>query len=473
MEHRTEKLTRRRFLRAALTLGAGVIAASCTPTPTPTSQPKPTAARQLTAGPAPPTPTAPPPPTAAPKAVVKVRWWGGVPEANGPKQAVEAWNKAHPEIQVEYVQYTNTPEGNVKLDTALMVTGEVDVCSNYGLTLLKKRADGGQIEPLDAYLGSFNPEKEFGKTANQWDGKTWALYPYGQPFFIFVNKKVLDEAGLQVPTDWTWDEFRATAKKLVQGSGPQKRWGVILPSFTWAEGPAVYQGGGDFAYKDKCTTNYDHPLWLKSISARYLLQYVDKIEVTMPEYKAGKLVLQNEFYQGRAAMMLGGAWLLRYIKDLQALPRDWLTTFAPIPYFPDHPRPYRTGEVSESAALAKSSKDKQAAWEFLKWFCTEGYLHMNKHGRLALWKGLSADQKANAFLEGFDAARYMDVDAFKRVVLAAEKDFPIQTITTGAAELGALMDEEVGKLLSDAQKPEQTAANLKKRGDEILSKLCK
>lgn len=27
---------------------------------------------------------------------IKLCWWGGVPEANGPKQSVEAWNKGQP-----------------------------------------------------------------------------------------------------------------------------------------------------------------------------------------------------------------------------------------------------------------------------------------------------------------------------------------------------------------------------------------
>lgn len=86
-----------------------------------------------------------------------MRWWGGVPEANGPKQSIEAWNKANPDIQVEYVQYPNNDEGNVKLDTALQAEGEVDICVTYGLARLKQRADAGALEPLDAYLGGFDP----------------------------------------------------------------------------------------------------------------------------------------------------------------------------------------------------------------------------------------------------------------------------------------------------------------------------
>ena len=38
--------------------------------------------------------------------------------------------------------------------------GEVDVPVSYGLTRLKQRADGGAIEPLDAYLAGFDPVKE-------------------------------------------------------------------------------------------------------------------------------------------------------------------------------------------------------------------------------------------------------------------------------------------------------------------------
>ena len=150
-----------------------------------------------------------------------------MPEANGPKQTVEAWNKANPDIQVEYVQYPNNDEGNVKLDTALQAPGEVDVLVSYGLPRLKQRADAGALEPLDGYLAGFDPEKEWGKLDNRWDDKYWALVYNSQPPFVYLNKNALDEAGLKVPTDWTWEEYMDYAKKLTKGSGATKRYGAF------------------------------------------------------------------------------------------------------------------------------------------------------------------------------------------------------------------------------------------------------
>ncbi len=275
-------LSRRAFVRVAALTVATAAASACGATPTATPAP---------AKPAEPT-KAPVAPTPAPKTPVKLRWWGGVPDVNGPKQAAEAWNKNHPDIQVEYVQYSNNDEGNIKMDTALLVPNEVDVFVSYGLPRFKKRADGGLVEPLDAYLQGFDLDKEFGKSENKWDGKTWCIVANLQPFLVYCNKQAFDAAGLQVPKDWTWDDFSDIAKKLTTGSGAQKRFGAWLMS---ANELVDWLKGYDFVYKDKCATNFDDPLYEYAYNLKVQHELTDKTCLPMADILAGKLQVQNEF----------------------------------------------------------------------------------------------------------------------------------------------------------------------------------
>ncbi len=468
-----KRLSRRELLRLTGGLAAGGLLAACAPQ----AAPAPAAKAEPTKGAAAAAPTtAPAAPTAAPaaKGAVKLRWWGGVPEANGPKQSVEAWNKANPDIQVEYVQYPNNDEGNVKADVALQAAGEVDVLVSYGLTRLKQRADAGALEPLDAYLGGLDPEKEWGKLDNRWDGKYWALIFNSQPRFVYMNKNALDEAGLKVPTDWTWEEYTDYAKKLMKGSGATKRYGAFHQSPDTSE-PVTILKGGDFIYKDECTTNFDDPLFLQALKMRVQMQDADKSIAPLGDVTAGKLQPYSEFLTGKAAQLIEGSWILRYVSNVKDNPRDFMIFFAPMPHFKDTPNPFRPGNADDRCSIAKASKNKEAAWKFMKWWGTEGYINMTPFGRMTLWRGRKPEDSIQAFLSAFpEYQKYMDLDTYKSAMFGnADKNYPIQFRATAAAEMGQIRTEEQTRVLLGEQKPEDGMKNIKKRCDEALGKVCK
>ncbi|HEY9075391.1 MAG TPA: extracellular solute-binding protein [Anaerolineaceae bacterium] len=452
-------ISRRHFLGMVASTAAAAALASCAPAATP--EPTKPAAGAPTTAPAAKTP-------------VKLRWWGGVPEANGPKQTVEAWNKANPDIQVEYVQYPNNDEGNVKADTALQADGEVDVLVSYGLTRLKQRADAGALEPLDAYLAGFDPEKEYGKLDNRWDGKYWALIFNSQPRFVYLNKQALDEAGLKVPTDWTWEEYMDYAKKLVKGSGAAKRYGAFYQSEASFE-PVTILKGGDFIYKDNCTTTFDDPLFLEALKMRLQMQDVDKSVAPLGDVTAAKLQPYTEFLMGKSAMLIEGSWILRYAKDVKNNPRDFLITFAPMPHYKGTPNAFRPGNADDRCSIAKKCKNKEAAWKFMKWWGTEGYINMTPFGRMTLWRGRKPEDSIQSFLSDFtDYQKYIDLEAYKTVMFGnSDKNYPIQFNATAAAEMGQIQKEELTRVFLGELKPEDAMKNVKKRCDEALGKVCK
>lgn len=63
-----------------------------------------------------------------------------------------------------------------------------------------------------------------------------SAYINGKPYTIattltkgslLVNKNMFDEAGIEIPTEWTFDEFREICKKLTKGEGQNKVYGMF------------------------------------------------------------------------------------------------------------------------------------------------------------------------------------------------------------------------------------------------------
>ena len=205
------------------------------------------------------------------------------------------------------------------------------------------------------------------------------------------------------------------------------------------------------------------------------MQNTDKSIAPLGDVTAGKLQPYSEFTQGRAAMVIEGSWVLRYIKDTTNNPRDFVTTFAPMPHFKDTPNAFRPGNADDRCSIAKKSKNKEAAWQFMKWWGTEGYINMTPFGRMSMWKGRKVEDTVQAYLSDFkDSEKYLDVNTYKSVVFGnADKNFPIQFKATAAPELSQIQKEEIEKVLLGDQKAEDAIKNIKKRADEALGKVCK
>jgi multiple sugar transport system substrate-binding protein len=239
--------------------------------------------------------------------------------------------------------------------------------------------------------------------------------------------------------------------------------------------PVTAFKGGDFIYKDDCTSNYDDPMFLKVLKDRLTMQDTDKSISPLGDVTAAKAQPYSEFLTGKSAMLIEGSWILRYIKDVKNNPRDFVVAFAPMPHPKEGPNPFRPGTADDRVSIAKKSKNKEAAWTFLKWWSTEGYINMTPFGRVTLWKGRKPEETIQAFLGDFtDNQKYMDVEGYKTVMFGnSDKNYPIQFKANAAAEINQINTEELTKVYLGELKPEDAMKNIKKRSDEALAKVCK
>lgn len=209
--------------------------------------------------------------------VVTIRMWGGVPAESGPQAACDAFNEAYKDkgIQVEYERFVNDDTGNVKLETNLLGGNEIDVYMSYTMAQLSKRAEGNMALDLTELCerDGFDLTQYLGDLAKNYyvDGKPFCIPCKLDQYGMVVNKTMFDEAGIEVPTEWTYDEFLDVCAKLTHGEGTDKVYGVFWNSqqdmAQYAQFMIQQTLGGDNMYNaDGTATNFTDEVWQKTIS---------------------------------------------------------------------------------------------------------------------------------------------------------------------------------------------------------------
>jgi ABC-type glycerol-3-phosphate transport system substrate-binding protein len=142
-------------------------------------------------------------------------------EMPGYNQIVEAWNELHPNVTLEIEAY---PWDNwqAAIQTAVLA-GNVDVIM-HGATLTDL------VTPLDDRIASdpdFNSKRlAYSKRRSEALGSLEDIYITGvpvtvAPMVVMLNKEILDDYGVALPTDgWTWDDLLEIAKKTT-GTNPK------------------------------------------------------------------------------------------------------------------------------------------------------------------------------------------------------------------------------------------------------------
>jgi len=403
---------------------------------------------------------------AAPKEPVKLRIWGGVPEDRGPLELVENWNKANPDIQVEYVRFVNDDAGNTKLETALLAGSDVDLYMTYSIANMSKRVEAGMALALDDLIKQNKMDVAGLGQYPAWFDKSYMLPTKIEPSVIWINKKAFDDAKIPVPTDWTWDEFADIAKKLTKEGNPKKYGAYLHYTNDWMQLVNTVKGP-NANYNAKGESNFDDPAFKQALQWRINLEKAGAIPSAV-EVKSGKLTWEGMFMTGRAAMMPQAAFFLRYVTDTKTYPRDFMVTFAPIPKLTkDQKEVFDSGAgYGDFISINPKTKHKDAAFKFLNWYVTEGMMPLAKFGRIPLHKNMVSDNLVK-MLAGEDAAKVMDVEAFKKYVLG-QRRYATPTKYTAAAEIDKIMQEETEKVSAGSQTVDQAIANLKRRSDQAI-----
>jgi ABC-type glycerol-3-phosphate transport system substrate-binding protein len=162
---------------------------------------------------------------------------------------------------------------------------------------------------------------------DQGDGKIYGLPKDFDTNGVWYNKALFDSAGVAYPSaDWTWADFRETARKLTRDGV----WGVAAPiDYQSGYYNTIYQAGGQVISDDGKHAEIGSPQASAGIKFWTDLQ-ADGSSPTLQQLSDTEAVTM--FQQGKVAMYMSGAyWALQFYQDEALRPNVGV---APLPVGP-------------------------------------------------------------------------------------------------------------------------------------------
>lgn len=288
--------------------------------------------------------------------------WGADDEKASRETMVEAFEKAHPEIEVEHsVIPTADHVWDQKMTAALAAGTGPDVIQMspdwYGLYTdyfedLKPYVDKDGVD-LNSVIteGMMDPYYRP-------DGKLEGMPLLQNVFVLAYNKDMFDQFGVDYPTaDWTWDDVAATAKKFIGGEGADATYGIVNH---WINPQLALICKGGNAYSDDLKTCKINSQEVKD----GLTMFGDLVQSgAMPDDTAAKSLPKEQlFVSGHAAMYPLGGFETKLIADEVGSNFNWDAVSIP--------KVQNGGKnnilFATGYAMLNTSSNKDTAWTFIK-----------------------------------------------------------------------------------------------------------
>lgn len=245
------------------------------------------------------------------------------PSVAATKKIVDDWNKANPNIQVEYLQ-GSWDSVHDQLVTQFQGGTAPDVIHDESADIAQF-ARQGYLADLSPYLSQ---ETKSSVAEGIWktvtiDGKTVAAPTLLQSYVVFANTKLLDKAGVTMPTGgaWSWDELAAAAKKVSASGTVGLGWGLKQPTATVMSLGLTFDGTYFNTANGKSTINVTDKE-MKVPQRIHDMAYVDKSLDTTSLSQSGSDVI-TAFMAGKYAMAVGGNFAAQQIKQQAPAGFSW------------------------------------------------------------------------------------------------------------------------------------------------------
>ncbi len=366
----------------------------------------------------------------------------------------------------------NYDEYAKKVNIMVAAGEQIDLIKSATLAEVAVKAKSGVLEPLNDYASNegISLENEYGGIIPI-DGKVYAVTEQLTNWLIFINKDMLDAAGLPVPPiDWTWADYREYAKKMTQGQGATKVYGSYMHNWEWFFAIGIQSKVMDNPYfTPDGKPSFDNPIFREGMQYRYDLENADKSQVPYIDIASQKLAYRNVFFSGKAAMTTMGAWMISDIQLKDKYPHTFKTTFAAFPRWDADCKPNTSAADGAGCGWSVNSKckDKEEAYKFMRALTSEGLEY--GHKLWSAWKKTDADATIKS-IAGTDESLY-DLQALKAVLFDPAKVENRYTYAgPGQTEVLDAYIQENETYLTGGQTLDQTLQNIKKRSEDIAAK---
>jgi len=366
------------------------------------------------------------------------------------EETIEAFNEEHPDIEVK-LEITPYDEYFTKLDAAATGGGLPDVFWMNGPNLIKY-AENGIIEPLTEHIEEselpLDPYPEALVDLYNYDGDQFALPKDFDTNALWYNKELFDKYGVDYPDEtWEWDDLVDAAKELTNPEDDVHGIAAYMQSGQASFWNLIFSNEGYVISEDKKKSGFDDPNTIEALQLYHDLIHVHEVSPTHAQVESTSGV--ELFESGKVAMIIHASYYTPEFKDHDYL-KD-VADVAPIPKLKKHSNViHGLGNV-----ISSESKEKEAAWEFVKFLASEeaaviqaeGGLISTYEGTQDAWLESAPQFNLEVFL---DAAEYaepypisQDVDAWHSIMLeeiAKAWDGQI-TVEEAAKKIAEEMDE--------------------------------
>ncbi len=237
---------------------------------------------------------------------------------------VSDWNAAHPNITVKIVtvdvnsvhdKLLTTFQGGTAADIVHDESADIGGFSGQGFL--------ADLTPLiPAELKSDIPQ-------GIWDtvtfgGKITGVPTILQTYSVFVNRKMLADANVTLPTaasPWTWDKFAEVSKQLTTGDRFGVGWGLKSPAATVMSMSLNFNGLFFYNEGGKNVVKFG-PAEQQVLKRIYSLAYTDKSLSPTTLGQSGPEILPG-FFAGKYAMIVGGNYVAQQMVEQAPAGFDW------------------------------------------------------------------------------------------------------------------------------------------------------
>ncbi|MFJ8646495.1 extracellular solute-binding protein [Streptomyces sp. NPDC093546] len=236
-----------------------------------------------------------------------VTFWDTANEAEKPtyQALAEGFTKLHPKVKVKYVSVP-FGEANAKFKNAAGGNSGAPDVMRTEVAWVADFANLGYLAPLDGTRAVENEVDWLPQAAasTKFNGKTYAVPQVIDTMALFYNKKMLKDAGVEVPKNI--EELKAASKKISEKS-PGKTGLYLRGDDPYWFLSFLYGEGGDMVDAKAKTVTIDDPAGVKAYKT--IKDLVDS-KAAITDASDGWNNMQNAFKSGKVAMMLNGPWAI-------------------------------------------------------------------------------------------------------------------------------------------------------------------
>jgi len=311
--------------------------------------------------------------TAAPaEAAVITFWYNNTgDEALVYEEAISQYNASQSKYKVEGLSVTD----NQKLIVAMSSNEAPDVIKLSNQTVMQYQKNG-LLESLQSYADqdAFDASiySEQAVAANTIEGEIYALPLDAYTIQMFYNKDLLEAAGYSAPPETMEEMYEmAVAVTQVDASGNIEVLGYPLFPYASARQELIYGFGGRWWNENSEITPLDPGIQASlEMNVKFRNEFGGKaLDGFIGTANTNRYTEQDMFFQGKQLFRLDGSWLPTMMKNFDSTVNYGITL---IPGTAANPELRGTSRYeTDSVAVPLMSKNKEGAWDFTKWLCSE------------------------------------------------------------------------------------------------------